>query len=86
MMCYMKCGGKVWIKIFLYFFYISKGVGIWMGNGKGVFEGWVVFVKCMKVMFEVVGVFEEVVCEVFCFVGNKLLVCIKIVKCEEVGG
>lgn len=86
MNCYMKCGGKVWIKIFFYKFYIEKGVGVWMGNGKGIFVGWVVLVKCNKIMFEVVGVLEEVVCEVLCLVGIKLFVKIKIVKCEEVGG
>lgn len=82
----MKCGGKVWIKIFFYKFYISKVIGVCMGKGKGVLEGWVLLVKCGKIMFEIVGVFEEVVCEVFCFVFYKLLVKIKIVKCEEMGG
>lgn len=82
MICYMKCGGKVWIKIFLYKLYIVKVIGVCMGFGKGVFEGWVVLVKCGKVMFEIVGVFEEVVCEVLCFVSYKLLVKCKFVKCE----
>lgn len=82
----MKCGGKVWIKIFFYKFYIFKLIGVWMGKGKGVLEGWVSLVKCGKIMFEIVGVFEDVVCEVLCLVVYKLLVKIKIVKCEEIGG
>lgn len=82
----MKCGGKVWIKIFFFKFYIVKFLEVWMGSGKGVFEGWVVVVKFGKVMFEILGVFEEVVCEVLCLVVYKLFVKCKFVKCEEIGG
>lgn len=86
MICYMKCGGKVWIKIFFFKFYIVKLFEVCMGFGKGVLEGWVVVVKLGKVLFEIFGVFEEVVCEVFCFVFYKLLIKMKFVKCEEIGG
>lgn len=82
----MKCGGKVWIKIFLYILYIKKFLEVCMGVGKGVVEGWIVVVKLGRILFEVVGVFEEVVCEVLCLVSYKFLVKIKFVKCEELGG
>lgn len=53
-----------------------------MGKGKGVVEYWVSVVKFGCVMFEVVGVIEEQVKEVFCLVGYKFFIQIKMVKCE----
>lgn len=64
MICYIKCGGKVWINIYFDCFFIKKFVEICMGFGKGFFEWWVVNVKLGCVFFEVVGVDEQFVCEV----------------------
>lgn len=68
MICYICWGGKIWICIFFDKLVIMCFVEIWMGFGKGFLEYWVVVVKFGCVMFELVGVFEEVVWEVMCFV------------------
>lgn len=83
MIRYIKRGGKVWIKIFFYKLVIRKLVEICMGVGKGFLEYWVVVVKLGRVMFELVGVFEDKVREVMRFVVYKLLIKCKFVKKED---
>lgn len=79
---YMKRGGKVWIKIFPHLSYTSKGVGVRMGNGKGIPEGWVAPVKRGKVMFEVGGVAKPVALEALRLAQHKLPVRTKIIARE----
>lgn len=83
MICEMKCLGKVWINIFLYLVKIKKLMEVCMGFGKGVLDLWVVVVKEGKIMFEINGVSEVIVREVFCKVGYKLFIKVKIVKRGE---
>lgn len=77
----MKCVGCVWICIFLDVLVINKLIEVWMGKGKGLVEYWVCKVKLGWIMFEIDGVFEDVVCEVFFFGVVKLLIKCKIVIC-----
>lgn len=79
MICKVKCGVKVWICLFLDKLLIKKLVEIWMGKGKGFLEYWVVVVKLGKVFYEMEGVFEELVVEVFVLVVVKLFVKMKVV-------
>lgn len=79
----MGCEGNVIIRIFFYFLKIFKFIGVCMGLGKGFFEKWYIVVKVNIVMFEVLGVFEEIVCDVFRLGGYKLLVLWKIIIKSE---
>lgn len=54
-----------------------------MGKGKGVLSYWVVVVCLGCIMFEVDGVFYEIVKEVFCLVVQKFLVKCKFVVCND---
>ena len=56
---HMKCGGKVWIRIFPDKPITSKPAETRMGKGKGNPAGWVAVVKPGRMMFELEGVPEE---------------------------
>lgn len=70
MICYVKCGGKIWIWIFFDKLVIMCVVEIWMGFGKGNLEFWVVVIKFGWILFEMGGdeIIFEIVKEVMCFV------------------
>ena len=82
---YMKCGGKVWIKIFPHKPVTAKGIGVRMGSGKGAPEKWVAPVQRGKIMFEVGGVSEEVAREALRLASHKLPVRTKVVQRDESG-
>lgn len=54
-----------------------------MGKGKGLVDCWICKVKLGCIMFEIDGVFEDIVCEVLCFVVMKLFIKICIVVCDD---
>ena len=83
---YMKRGGKVWIKIFPDQPITQKPLEVRMGSGKGSPQTWVAVVNPGKVMFEVVGVPEEVAREAIRLAAHKLPIKTKFVKREEAGG
>lgn len=83
---HMKRGGKVWIKIFPDKPYTKKPLEVRMGSGKGAPEGWVAVVKPGKVMFEIVGVSEEVAREALRLASHKLPIKTKFIKRKEIGG
>src|SRR5699024_1051660 len=53
---FMKCGGKVWIKILPDKPYTAKPLEVRMGSRKGALEGWVAVVKPGRSLFEIAGV------------------------------
>lgn len=72
MICVVKCQGKIWICVFLDKSIIEKLLVVCMGKGKGNVEYWVVLIQLGKVLYEMDGVLEELVCEVFKLVVVKL--------------
>ena len=80
---YVKCGGKVWIKIFPDKPVTEKPAETRMGSGKGSPEYWVAVVKPGRVMFEMAGVTEEQAREAMRLASHKLPVKCKFVKKEE---
>jgi large subunit ribosomal protein L16 len=81
---YIKRGGQVWVNIFPHKPVTKKPAETRMGSGKGSPEFWVAVVKPGKVMFEMVGVNEEVAREALRLASYKLPVKCKFVKKEEV--
>ena len=83
---YIKCGGKVWIKIFPDKPVTAKPAETRMGSGKGSPEYWVAVVKPGRIMFEMDGITEEVAKEAMRLAGHKLPIKTKFVKRGEEGG
>ena len=83
---YIKRGGKVWIKIFPDKPVTTKPAETRMGSGKGSLEYWVAVVKPGRIMFEIVGVSEEVAREALRLATHKLPVKCKVVSREDLEG
>ena len=83
MNCYIKRGGKVWIKIFPDKPITKKPAETRMGKGKGAVEAWVAVVKPGRVMFELAGVPEETAREAMRLAMNKLSVKSKFIVRES---
>lgn len=83
---FIKRGGKVWIKIFPDKPVTKKPAETRMGSGKGSPEFWVAVVKPGRVLFEIVGVSEEVAKEALRLAMHKLPIKTKFLKREELGG
>ena len=81
--CYIKRGGKVWIKIFPDKPVTEKPAGTRMGSGKGSPEYWVAVVKPGRVLFELADVDEATARESLRLASNKLPIRCKFVKREE---
>ena len=69
---YIKKGGKIWIRIFPDKSVTAKGGEIPMGKGKGSVDHYVAVVKPGMVMFEMVGVSEEIAREAMKMAAYKL--------------
>ena len=69
---YIKRGGKVWINIFPDRPLTKKPAETRMGSGKGAPEWWVANVKPGRIMFELVGVSEDVAREALRRAQHKL--------------
>lgn len=69
---YIKKGGKIWIRIFPDKSVTAKGGEIPMGKGKGAVDHYVAVVKPGMVMFEMVGVSEEIAKEAMKMAAYKL--------------
>ena len=83
---YIKRGGQVWIKIFPDKPITTKPLGTRMGSGKGAVEYWVAVVKPGRVMFEIVGVAEDVAKEALRLASHKLPCKCKIVSKADLEG
>ena len=80
---YVKCGGKIWIRIFPHTPVSKKPLDVKMGSGKGEPQFYVAKVKAGTVMFEIADVTEEQAREALRLASHKLPVKCKIIKKEE---
>jgi large subunit ribosomal protein L16 len=81
---YIKRGGKIWIRVFPDKPITKKPAETRMGKGKGSPEGWVAVVKPGRILYEMVGVTEEVAREAFRLAAHKLPIATKFVKREGI--
>ncbi|MEZ4286649.1 MAG: 50S ribosomal protein L16 [Polyangiales bacterium] len=68
----VKRQGKLFIRVFPDKPLTKKPLETRMGKGKGSVEQWVAVVKPGRMLFEIEGVPEEVVCNAFSLAANKL--------------
>ena len=69
---HIKRGGKIWIRVFPDKPISSKPAEVRMGNGKGSPEYYVAEIQPGKIVFEIVGVPEELAREAFRLAAAKL--------------
>jgi len=69
---HVKRGGKIWVRIFPDKPLTKKPLETRMGKGKGAPEVWVAVVKPGRILFEMVGVDEDVAREAFWLASHKL--------------
>lgn len=82
---YVRRGGKVWIRIFPDTPVTQKPAETRMGSGKGAPEYWVAVVKPGRILFELVGVREDVAKEALLRAAFKLPVKSRFVLREQIG-
>ncbi len=81
---YIKRGGKIWIRVFPDKPVSKKPAETRMGKGKGAPEDWVAVVRPGRILYEMVGVTEEVAKEAFRLAAHKLPIGTKFVKREGI--
>jgi large subunit ribosomal protein L16 len=69
---FVKRGGKIWIRIFPDKPITKKPAETRMGKGKGPRVGWVAVIKPGCVLFEMIGVTEEIAREAMRLAAHKL--------------
>ena len=69
---YIKRGGKIWIRVFPDKPISKKPLEVRQGKGKGNVEYWVCQVQPGRVLYEMVGVTEEIAREAFRLAASKL--------------
>jgi len=69
---FVKRGGKIWIRVFPDKPITKKPAETRMGKGKGPRVGWVAVIKPGRVLFEMVGVTEDVAREAMRLAAHKL--------------
>ncbi len=69
---FIKRGGKIWIRIFPDKPITKKPAETRMGKGKGPRVGWVAVIKPGRVLFEMIGVTEDVAREAMRLAAHKL--------------
>jgi large subunit ribosomal protein L16 len=69
---FVKRGGKIWIRVFPDKPITKKPAETRMGKGKGPRVGWVAVVKPGRVLFEMIGVTEEIAREAMRLAAHKL--------------
>ena len=79
---YTKRGGKVWIRVFPHLPVTAKAAGVRMGSGKGNVIGFSTPIKAGAILFEIVGVPEEVAREAFRLASHKISLKSKFIKNE----
>ena len=68
----VKRGGRIWIRVFPDKPITNKPAEVRMGNGKGNIEYYVAEIQPGKVLYEIVGVSEELAREAFQLAARKL--------------
>lgn len=81
---HVQRGAKIWIRIFPHTPVTRKPLDVKMGSGKGNPEFFVAKVKAGTVMFEIMGVDEDVAREALRLAGHKLPVKTKIIAKEQI--
>ena len=76
---YARRGGKIWIRVFPDKSVTARAAETRMGSGKGAVDHWVAVVKPGKVLFEIVGVPEQLAREALRLATSKLPMGTKIV-------
>jgi large subunit ribosomal protein L16 len=69
---FVKRGGKIWIRIFPDKPITKKPAETRMGKGKGPRVGWVAVIRPGRVLFEMIGVTEDVAREAMRLAAHKL--------------
>ena len=69
---FIKRGGKIWIRVFPDKPITKKPAETRMGKGKGPRVGWVAVVKPGRILFEMIGVTEDVAREAMRLAAHKL--------------
>ncbi|MEY2993571.1 MAG: ribosomal protein, partial [Pseudomonadota bacterium] len=69
---HVKRGGRIWIRVFPDKPITNKPAEVRMGNGKGNIEYYVAEIQPGKVLYEIVGVSEELAREAFQLAARKL--------------
>ena len=69
---HVKRGGRIWIRVFPDKPISEKPAEVRMGNGKGNPEYYVAEIQPGKMLFEIVGVSEELAREAFALAAAKL--------------
>ena len=69
---HVKRGGRIWIRVFHDKPISNKPAEVRMGNGKGSVEYYVAEIQPGKVLYEIVGVTEELAREAFTLAAAKL--------------
>ncbi|VAV83523.1 LSU ribosomal protein L16p (L10e) [hydrothermal vent metagenome] len=81
---HIKRGGKIWIRVFPDKPVSKKPAETRMGKGKGAPEDWVAVVRPGRILYEMVGVTEEIAKEAFRLAAHKLPIGTKFVKREGI--
>lgn len=82
---HVKRGGKIWIRLFPDKPITKKPLETRMGKGKGAVEAWVAPVRRGRILFEMVGVTNEVAREALRLAGHKLPIRTKVATREGLG-
>ena len=82
---YIKRRGRLWIRIFPDKPVTQKPAETRMGKGKGAVDHWVAVVKPGRVMFELVGVSENVAREAMRLASHKLPIKTRFLARRELG-
>src|SRR5690606_29890495 len=69
---HVKRGGRIWIRVFPDKPISNKPAEVRMGNGKGSVEYYVAEIQPGKVLYEIVGVPEQLAREAFALAAAKL--------------
>ena len=77
---HVKRGGKMWIRIFPDKPFTKKPAEVRMGKGKGAPEGWIAVVRPGRILYEMIGVPENLAREAFRLASHKLSVKTRFVK------
>ena len=80
MIRHIKCGGKIWIRVFPDKPITGKPLEVRQGEGKGNVEYWVAQIQPGRVLYEVEGVSEDLAREAFSLAAAKLPVQTTFVK------
>lgn len=80
---HIKRAGKVWIRVFPDKPLTAKPLEVRMGKGKGSVEKWVMNIKPGRIIYEMIGIEEELAREALALAQSKLSFKTKIITSEN---